>query len=58
MDPRRYELVTVAAALRRHSSYCTLAHAEKFLGLGSSPDEVVAIAKDPQNSGLTRSSRR
>jgi alkylhydroperoxidase family enzyme len=28
MDPRRYELATVAAALRLRSSYCSLAHAK------------------------------
>ena len=26
MDPRRYEIATVAAALRLRSSYCSLAH--------------------------------
>lgn len=35
MDPRRYELATIAAARRLHSSYCTLAHGsvliDKFL---------------------------
>jgi alkylhydroperoxidase family enzyme len=28
MDPRRYELATMAAALRLRSSYCSLAHAK------------------------------
>jgi uncharacterized peroxidase-related enzyme len=28
MDPRRYELATLAAALRLRSSYCSLAHAK------------------------------
>jgi hypothetical protein len=36
MDPRRYELATLAAALRLRSSYCSLAHgqvlAERFEG--------------------------
>jgi len=53
MDPRRYELVTVAAAVRRRSSYCSMAHAEKLLGLGSSPDEVTALAKAPLSAGLS-----
>lgn len=53
MDPRRYELATVAAALRRRSSYCSLAHGEKLLGLGSTPEEVAALADDPERAGLT-----
>lgn len=40
MDPRHYELATVAAAIERRSSYCTLAHGEKLLDLGSSPEEL------------------
>lgn len=43
MDERRYELVTVAAARRIRSSYCSLAHgkilAEKF----HTPDEVTGF---------------
>src|SRR5690554_7999268 len=43
MDERRYELVTVAAARRIRSSYCSLAHgkilAEKF----HTPVEVTAL---------------
>jgi uncharacterized peroxidase-related enzyme len=53
MDPRRYELATVAAAVRRKSSYCSIAHAEKLLGLGSSPDELTALAKAPRSAGLS-----
>lgn len=53
MDPRRYELATVAAAVRRRSSYCTLSHGEKLLGLGSEPDQVVALAGTSTGSGLT-----
>ena len=53
MDPRRYELVTVAAAVRRKSSYCSMAHAEKLLRLGSSPDEVTALAQTPLSAGLS-----
>lgn len=52
MDPRRYELATMAAAVKRRSSYCSLAHSEKLLGLGSSPDEVTALAQDPATAGL------
>jgi uncharacterized peroxidase-related enzyme len=51
MDPRRYELATVAAALRLRSSYCSLAHgkvlAEQF------GDPVATIAADPAAAPLT-----
>ncbi|HJW62348.1 MAG TPA: carboxymuconolactone decarboxylase family protein [Actinomycetes bacterium] len=44
MDPRRYELATVAAARVLRSSYCSLAHgkvlAERFLG----PERTIALA--------------
>lgn len=53
MGTRRYELATVAAAVRRRSSYCSIAHAEKLLGLGSSPDEVTALAQTPRAAGLS-----
>jgi alkylhydroperoxidase family enzyme len=48
MDPRRYELVTLAAARRLRSSYCCLAHGkilQEDLG-----EDVVAIVGD--GSGL------
>lgn len=57
MDPRRYELATVAAALRRRSTYCSLAHGEKLLGLGSMPDQVVALVRDPAAAGLSEEER-
>lgn len=50
MDRRRYELATLAAALRLRSSYCSLAHgrvlAERF------DEDVVAIAGDRTTAGL------
>ncbi|MGY1592907.1 carboxymuconolactone decarboxylase family protein [Geodermatophilus sp. SYSU D00708] len=53
MDLRRYELATVAAALRLRSSYCSLAHgkllAEQFDGSAA----VTAIANDPAAAPLT-----
>src|SRR5690606_7292267 len=52
MDARRYELATVAAAVRRRSSYCTLAHSERLLGLGSSPEELRALASNPSTAPL------
>lgn len=52
MDPRRYELVTLAAARRLRSSYCALAHgnvlAKRFYGM----DAVRAIAVDPAAAGI------
>src|SRR4051812_19510808 len=53
MDPRRYELATLAAARRLRSSYCCLAHgkilAEKFDG----PDAVQAMVDGSASEGLS-----
>lgn len=51
MDPRRYELATTAAAIALRSTYCSLAHGEKLLGLGSDEDEVRSLVRD-DGSGL------
>jgi uncharacterized peroxidase-related enzyme len=52
LDPRRYELVTVAAARSLRSSYCSLAHgailAERFF----SPQEVRDLALDRRQAAL------
>jgi uncharacterized peroxidase-related enzyme len=52
LGPRRYELVTVAAAGKLRSSYCTLAHgkilADEHLAAASVRDLVV----DPHTAGL------
>jgi uncharacterized peroxidase-related enzyme len=52
LDPRRYELVTVAAARSLRSSYCSLAHgailAERFF----SPQEVRDLALDRRPAAL------
>ncbi|HEY3180579.1 MAG TPA: peroxidase-related enzyme [Casimicrobiaceae bacterium] len=52
MDPRRYELVTLAAARAVRSSYCTLAHgkvlAERFFETAS----VREIVTDHRSAGL------
>ena len=52
MDPRRYELATVAAARVLRSSYCSLAHgqvlAEQFLG----PDKTRALAEGDADTAL------
>lgn len=42
MDPRRYELATIAAAHRLRSSYCTLAHGRVLLDNFLSPDGLRA----------------
>ena len=53
MDPRRYELVTLAAAAALRSSYCALAHGSVLLlgGFFNEPD-LRAIAADYRNAGL------
>src|SRR5689334_7991241 len=52
MDPRRYELVTLAAARHQRSSYCMLAHG-KVLADGLMPaDAVRAVALDHRDAGL------
>jgi uncharacterized peroxidase-related enzyme len=52
MDLRRYELVTLAAARRLRSSYCSLAHgrilADRFIG----PEAVCGIFADADAAGL------
>jgi len=52
MDKRRYELVTLAAALGIGARHCRLAHgrtALKYIG----EDELVLIARDYRNAGLS-----
>ncbi len=52
MGVRRYELATLAAARRLHSSYCMLAHgkvlADRFLG----PDVLRQVVADHRTAGL------
>jgi uncharacterized peroxidase-related enzyme len=52
MDPRRYELVTIAAARRVRSSYCMLAHADVLAGRFYDPETVREIAQDHRSAGL------
>jgi uncharacterized peroxidase-related enzyme len=52
MDPRRYELVTMAAARRLRSSYCTLAHGKVLADQFLEPATVRDIALDPHAAGL------
>jgi uncharacterized peroxidase-related enzyme len=54
MDPRRYELATLAAARALRSSYCTLAHGSVMLDQGlASADELEALAADHRAAGLS-----
>lgn len=53
MDPRRYELATVAAARQLHSSYCSLAHGSILLGGLLDADSLTAAMTDHRAAGLT-----
>ena len=53
MDPRRYELATVAAALRLRSSYCSLAHGKVLVEQFDGPEAVTTIVTAPATSPLT-----
>jgi len=44
MDRRRFELVTLAAAQARRSSYCSLAHGKFLTDLFHTADEVAGLA--------------
>ena len=50
MDPRRYELATLAAARRLRSSYCSLAHGKVLIEQFGEP--VLQIATDRSAAGL------
>lgn len=56
MDKRRFELVTVAAAMAVRSTYCSLAHGKALTRFYSS-DEVRAIVTDAVDAPLTASER-
>ena len=51
MDLRRYELVTLAAALRLRSSCCSVAHGKILLEQFGAP--VLEIARDRHTAGLS-----
>jgi uncharacterized peroxidase-related enzyme len=51
MDPRRYELATLAAAQRLRSSYCSLAHGKILLERFG--ESVREIAVDRRSAGLS-----
>lgn len=46
MDPRRYELATIAAARRLRSSYCMLAHGSVLMAKFMEPDALRALVDD------------
>ena len=52
MDPRRYELATVATASRIRSSYCTLAHGKVLADRFLEPAQVRDVVLDHRNAGL------
>ncbi len=52
MDPRRYELATVAAARRLRSSYCTLAHGRVLVDNYLDADTVRNLMVDHAGAGL------
>jgi uncharacterized peroxidase-related enzyme len=52
MDPRRYELVSCAAARRLKSSYCLLAHGSRLLNDHLPAETVLALAADHHAAGL------
>jgi uncharacterized peroxidase-related enzyme len=57
MGIRRYELVTLAAALALRSSYCALAHASVLMRDGLDADEIERIAGDRGQADLTPAER-
>ena len=53
LDARAYGLVTLAAALAIHSSYCALAHAGKLLKHYFTQQEMIAIIRGGEDSPLS-----
>jgi uncharacterized peroxidase-related enzyme len=53
MDPRRYELVTLAASRALRCSYCALAHGLILRERFYSTEQLTAIAADHTAAGLT-----
>ena len=52
MDPRRYELATLAAARELRSSYCALAHGKVLADRFLDAEMVRALAVDHRSAGL------
>jgi uncharacterized peroxidase-related enzyme len=53
MDPRRYELVTLAAARQIRSSYCSLAHGKVLMDRFLEPMTVRDVVLDHRSADLT-----
>ena len=52
MDTRRYELVTLAAARRLRSSYCSLAHGKMLVDHFMDAETLRGVATEPVRAGL------
>jgi uncharacterized peroxidase-related enzyme len=52
MEPRRYELVTLAAARRLRSSYCALSHGKVLADQLVEPDTVRDLAADHRSAAV------
>lgn len=57
IEPRRYELVTLAAARELRSSYCLLAHASVLAKEGLAGDELASIVNNAENAPLNEQER-
>lgn len=57
MEPRRYELVTLAAAQALRSSYCMLAHGSVLASDFYKAEEVETIVKEPANAKLNETDK-
>jgi len=55
LEPRRYELITLAAARALRSSYCMLAHGAVLRRQFYSAEQLTAIAEDPAATDLAPS---
>ncbi|HEX7022482.1 MAG TPA: carboxymuconolactone decarboxylase family protein [Trueperaceae bacterium] len=53
MDPRRFELATLAAAKALPSGYCMLSHNSFLRRMGAYDEQLTAIARDYHNAGLS-----
>jgi uncharacterized peroxidase-related enzyme len=57
MDRRRFEIVTIAAARARRSTYCTAAHSAFLRDVCDDDAAVQAIAEHPDGEGLSAQDR-
>ncbi|MGV1037636.1 MAG: carboxymuconolactone decarboxylase family protein [Candidatus Nanopelagicales bacterium] len=52
MEPRLYELVTLAAAIELQSSYCSLAHGRVLANGLMSEEQIIGLVTDPEAGSL------